>query len=37
MSLVTAVSSTGSTLISNLMDWKVEAFSEKKHVLIAAQ
>ena len=37
MSLVTAVSSTGSTLISNRMDWKVEAFSEKKHVLIAVQ
>lgn len=37
MSLVTTASSTGSTLISNLMDWKVEAFSEKKHVLIAVQ
>jgi hypothetical protein len=37
MSLVTAVSSTGSTLISNMMDWKVEAFSAKKHVLIAVQ
>lgn len=37
MSLVTTASSTGSTLISNLMDWKVEAFSAKKHVLIAVQ
>lgn len=37
MSLVTAVSSTGSTLISNLMDWKMEAFSAKKLVLIAVQ
>jgi hypothetical protein len=37
MSLVTAVSSIGSTLINNLMDWKVEAFSAKKHVLIAVQ
>lgn len=37
MSLAIAVSSTGSTLISNLMDWKVEAFFAKKHVLIAVQ
>ena len=37
MSLVTAVSSIGSTLIRNLMEWKVEAFSAKKHVLIAVQ
>jgi hypothetical protein len=37
MSLVTTASSTGSTLISNLMDWKVEAFSAKKHVLIVVQ
>jgi hypothetical protein len=37
MSLVTAVSSTGSTLISNQMDWKMEVFSAKKHVLIAVQ
>jgi hypothetical protein len=37
MSHVTAVSSTGSTLISNLMDWEVEAFSAKKSVLIVVQ
>jgi hypothetical protein len=37
MSPVITVSSIGSTLISNLMDWKVEAFSAKKHVLIAVQ
>jgi hypothetical protein len=37
MSLVTAASSTGLTLICNLMDWKMEAFSAKKHVLIAVQ
>jgi hypothetical protein len=37
MSHVTAVSSAGSTLISNLMDSKVEAFSAKKLVLIAVQ
>jgi hypothetical protein len=37
MSLVTAVSSTGSTSINNLMDWMVEAFSAKKHVLIVEQ
>ena len=37
MSLVTAVSSTGSTLICNLMDWMAEVFSAKKHVLIAVQ
>lgn len=36
-SLVTAVSSTGLMLINNLMDWKVETFSAKKHVLIAVQ
>jgi hypothetical protein len=37
MSLVTAVSSTGLTLISNLMDRMLESFSAKKHVLIAVQ
>ena len=37
MSLVTAVSSIGSTSINDLMDWMVEVFSAKKHVLIAEQ